>query len=144
MLCILTSKRMLAHAFSWSKTMKNIQKSWKSTFSIMCTKGSWRKTKKKVCWSAIGSDSQNWLTHKRWLLIWNFVILLLSRLKWIIIQKWTIYTLKTINDRVWSRIGKKINELSENYRNKSTWQEIHRFLIEFNSEIKLLNWIAFQ
>ena len=29
LLCILTSKSMLPHAFAWSKTMKNIWKSWK-------------------------------------------------------------------------------------------------------------------
>ena len=29
LLCILTSKHMLAHVFAWSKTMKNIWKSWK-------------------------------------------------------------------------------------------------------------------
>ena len=28
-MCILTSERTLAHAFAWSKTMENIQKSWK-------------------------------------------------------------------------------------------------------------------
>ena len=33
-------------------------KLWKSTFFIMRTRGSWRKTKKKVCWSAIESESQ--------------------------------------------------------------------------------------
>ena len=44
LLCISNSERMC-----------NLQK---STFCIMCTRGSWRKTKKKVCWSAIGSDFQ--------------------------------------------------------------------------------------
>ena len=32
-LCILTSERMLAHAFAWSKTIKNIQKPQKVPFS---------------------------------------------------------------------------------------------------------------
>ena len=35
----------------------NIKK-WKSTFFNMRTTGSWRKKRKKVCWLAIGSDSQ--------------------------------------------------------------------------------------
>ena len=35
LLCISTSKCMLAHAFTWSKTIKNIQKSWKKSFFFM-------------------------------------------------------------------------------------------------------------
>ena len=65
MLRISTSERMLAHAFAWSKTIENTRKWVKSTFFIMHTRGSRealnekrRKTKKKVCWSAIGGDSQ--------------------------------------------------------------------------------------
>ena len=40
LLCISTRECMLAHAFAWSKTIKNIWKSWKSTFFIMHTRGS--------------------------------------------------------------------------------------------------------
>ena len=47
--------RMHSHGQKQWKTFKNHRK---STFSIMHTRGSWRKTKKKVCWLAIGSDSQ--------------------------------------------------------------------------------------
>ena len=62
MLCILTREPMLAHAFSWSKTIKNTQK-WVKKYLFhhayeRHTRGLWRKQKKKVCWSAIGSDSQ--------------------------------------------------------------------------------------
>ena len=39
MLCILTSERMLAHAFAWSKTIKNFQKPQKSTFFIIRPSG---------------------------------------------------------------------------------------------------------
>ena len=35
LLCILTSKHMLAHAFAWSKTIKNIQKCVKKVFLIV-------------------------------------------------------------------------------------------------------------
>ena len=61
-MCISTRERMLAHEFAWSKTTINIQK-WrkKYLFHHACerhTRGLRRKMKKKVCWSAIGSDSQ--------------------------------------------------------------------------------------
>ena len=57
MLCISTTKRMLAHAFAWSKMIKNIWK-WVKKNLFHHAHGLQRKTKKKVCWSAIGSDSQ--------------------------------------------------------------------------------------
>ena len=62
------------HAFAWSKTIKNAQK-WvkKSTFFIMRTRGSLRahkeKWKKKVCWSAIGSDSQKLVDTHFWVFL---------------------------------------------------------------------------
>ena len=62
MLCISTSKRMLAHTFTWLKSTENIEKWWKKYLLLhtheRLRKDSWRKLKKKVCWSAIGSDSQ--------------------------------------------------------------------------------------
>ena len=78
-LCISTREHMLVHAFAWSKTMKNIQKSWKSTFSIMRTRGSCKaheeKRRKKFVGQRLGVTPKSWLTPKRWLLIWNFVVL---------------------------------------------------------------------
>ena len=60
MLCVLTSKLMLANAWTWSKKMKNTQKSTRKYLFHFAqerlTWGSHRKTRKKVCWSAIGSD----------------------------------------------------------------------------------------
>ena len=63
-LCISTSERMLAHAFTWSKTIKNIQKWLKRYFfhhaHERLTRGLCRKIKKTteiVCRSAIESDS---------------------------------------------------------------------------------------
>ena len=38
LLCISTSKWMLVHAFTWSKTMKNFWKSWKKSFFFMSLK----------------------------------------------------------------------------------------------------------
>ena len=40
LLCILTSKRMLVHAFAWLKMIKNTLKLPKTYFFIMCTRGS--------------------------------------------------------------------------------------------------------
>ena len=50
------------HAFAWSKTIKNTWK-WVKKYLFHHAherhkRGLRRKTKKKVCWSAIGSDSQ--------------------------------------------------------------------------------------
>ena len=70
LLCISTSKCMLAHAFAWSKTMKNIQKPWKSTFSIMHTRGSCKdheeKRRKKFVGQPLGMTPKSWLTPKSW------------------------------------------------------------------------------
>ena len=79
MLCISTSKRMLAHAFAWSKTIENIRKSWKKyevcrykAFLFMNIRRSSRKTKKNEipkeqpafgCQPAFGSHSES-LTNK--------------------------------------------------------------------------------
>ena len=45
-----------ARAFAWSKMIKNIRKSWKKSLFHHTHE---RLTKKKVCWSAIESDSQS-------------------------------------------------------------------------------------
>ena len=78
MLCILTSKHMLAHEFAWLKTMENIWKSWKSTFFITRTWGSCKareeKRRKKFVGHRLGVTLKSWLTPKRWSLIWNFVV----------------------------------------------------------------------
>ena len=38
--------------------------------------GSCRKTKKKFVGQRLGVTPESWLTPKRWLLIWNFVFLI--------------------------------------------------------------------
>ena len=67
-LCILTSECMLAHAFAWSKTMENIQKSWKKclfhyTHERFMT-GSWSKWRKKFVGQRLGVTPKSWLTPK--------------------------------------------------------------------------------
>ena len=52
MLCI---SNQLTHACAWVRMVENDEK---HRNHCMCTRGLQRKTKKKVCWSAIGSDSQ--------------------------------------------------------------------------------------
>ena len=74
MLCISTSKRMLAHAFAWSKTIKNTWK-WvlKSTFFIMHTKDTWEayeeKWRKKFVGQQLGVTPKSWSTHFQMFLI---------------------------------------------------------------------------
>ena len=65
LLCILTSKQMLAHAFACIRMVENDQKHKKMMkkvhFSSCIPEAHVRLTKKKekkVCWSVIGSDSQ--------------------------------------------------------------------------------------
>ena len=58
-MCISTSKRMLAHAFAWSKLMENIPKSWKSTFFFIRTRGSCRLMKKNKEKSYLGAFRKN-------------------------------------------------------------------------------------
>ena len=47
LLCISTSKCMLAHAFAWLKMIKNIQKSWKKYISHQTHKRLMKKNKEK-------------------------------------------------------------------------------------------------
>ena len=82
LLCISTSKRMLAHAFTWLKTMKYIWKSWKKWFFIMRTRGSCKaheeKWGKKFVGQQLGVTPKSWLAPKSWLLIWIFKSLQIS------------------------------------------------------------------
>ena len=63
LLCISTSERMLVHAFAWLKLIENTRK-WVKKVPFhhaykRLMRGLRRKLKKKVCWSAIESDSQS-------------------------------------------------------------------------------------
>ena len=76
LLCILTSEHMLAHAFTWSKMMKNMRKWLKSIFFILRTRGSCKAPEEKWRRKFVGQwlrvTPKSWLTPKRWLLIWFF------------------------------------------------------------------------
>ena len=65
--------------FAWSKTIKNIWKWWKSTFFIICTRGSCKtheeKQRKKFVGQRLGVSPKSWLTPKSWLLIWYFFLI---------------------------------------------------------------------
>ena len=73
----LTSECMLAHAFAWSKTTKFFENYEKNTFFIMHTRGLQRKTKIKVCWSAIGIDSQKLVDAQKLVVHLEFCFFLL-------------------------------------------------------------------
>ena len=84
MLCISTSKRMLARAFAWSKTIKNTRKLVKKVPFASCAREACkaheekqRKTKKKFVGQRLGVTPKSCLTHKHWLLIWKFVVFVL-------------------------------------------------------------------
>ena len=66
---------MHSHGRKWYKTFKNHVK---STFFIMLTRGSCKahgeKWRKKFVGQRLGVTLKSWLTPKRWLLIWNFVV----------------------------------------------------------------------
>ena len=69
MLCISNSKRMLVHAFAWSKTIKNIQK-WLEKYFFhhaheRLTRGLRRKMKKNEENSLLVSDWE-WLLKAGW------------------------------------------------------------------------------
>ena len=62
LLCILTSKRMLAHAFTWSKTRKNTQKIFKKYFFIVRMRDS---RKAHATWNCWGANSF-WVSTSVW------------------------------------------------------------------------------
>ena len=98
MLCISTSKRMLAHVFAWLKTVKNIWKLWKKYLfhHVHERLDTWRKMKKKVCWSAIiytdlkmsakkrkiPNEHPAFGSHSQWLINKLFSSFLFMRLTW--------------------------------------------------------------
>ena len=69
MLCISTSVCMLAHAFTWWKTIKNIRKWWKKYLCIMHRRSSRKaheeKQRKKFVGQSLGVTPKSWLTPKR-------------------------------------------------------------------------------
>ena len=76
MLCISTSQRMLAHAFTWLKTMKNAEELPKNTFFIVRTRDSiWltQEHEEKCSFLCLGVPPKRWLTLKSWLLLSNFM-----------------------------------------------------------------------
>ena len=77
-LSISTSKRMLAHAFAWLKTIENTRKCIKKYLfhhaHERLTKKNKEKRSKKFVGQRLGVTPNSWLTPKHWLLIWNFVV----------------------------------------------------------------------